>query len=194
MDFRTLRPEELQEAFAVAGEEASAEHVDLQQRYPDLFLCCVDGDRLVGMCVGWPIRYDRTGEELLRLYLIAFLAEYQRQGHGSRLLREWENRVRARGAWTIDLGSGADGFYLKHGYTAVEYGLKVPRVSLPVDYRERGFEISFLRDPAEPGSDEVCLYSPVGDRYDAGAFARLQQTFGATSSFTIFRKRVGGDR
>jgi predicted N-acetyltransferase YhbS len=194
MDFRTMRPDELEAALAVAGETVSAEHVTMQARYPDLFVCCYDGEQIVGVCCGWPLRHDRTCVEGMRLHVIAFLAEYQRKGCGSRLLCEWENRVRARGNWTIDLGSGADGFYVKMGYTAFEYAVKVRKGSLPQGFRERGFEISYVRDPADPGSDEVCLYSPAGDCYQAEELAKMREVFGATSSLTVFKKRVSSSR
>ena len=39
----------------------------------------------------------------------------------------------------------------------------------------------------------MTLKSPVGERYQAEVFAKMQQVFGATSSFTVFRKRVTRD-
>lgn len=194
MDFRTMEAGELEAALAVAGENVTAGYVAMQERYPDLFLCCCDGERIVGVCCGWPLRHDRTCTEEMRLNVIALLEQYQRMGYGSRLLREWEDRVRARGDWIIDLGSGADGFYLKMGYTAFEYAVKVRKERLPQDFRGLGFELCYVRDPADPGSDEVCLYSRVGDKYQAEVLDRMREVFGAASSFTVFKKRVTSPR
>ncbi len=194
MRFRTVRPEEVEAALAVAGETVSAEYLAMYERCPDLFTCCSEGPQIIGVCCGWPVRSDRDGLDRMRLHVIAILPGQQRRGYGSRLLRYWEDRVRARGDWTIDLGSGADGFYLRVGYTPLEYAVKVPKDKLPHDYRNLGFEISYVRDPADPGGDEVCLYTRVGDRYRAEVLEKLRQVFGASSSFTVFEKRVIGSR
>jgi GNAT superfamily N-acetyltransferase len=125
MDFRTMRSEELEAALAVAGEAVTEAYPTRQRTYPDLFLVCCDGEQIVGICCGYPLLHGRVCVEEMRLDVIAFLAEYQRRGCGTRLLRMWEDRVRARGDWTIGLGPGADGFYVKMGCTAFEYAVMV---------------------------------------------------------------------
>jgi GNAT superfamily N-acetyltransferase len=190
MHFRTTEPHELEAALDTAGEPVTEKYTRMREQYPDLFLCACDGEKIVGICCGYPTCEDGPTEEM-RLDVIAFLREYWLKGYGTQLLALWEERVGARGDWTIGLGSGADGFYLKRGYTACEYAVRVPKAKLPGNFRELGFEITEVRDPSALGSDEVTLKSPVGARYQPEVFAEMQQVFGATSSFTVFRKRVG---
>ncbi len=191
MHYRTMESHELEAALEAAGEPVTPKYTAMREQYPDLFLVACDGERIVGICCGYPTRDEDTGEEEMRLDVIAFYpVKYQRKGYGTVLLQRWEDRVRARGDWIIGLGSGADGFYLKRGYTACEYAVRVPRDKLAPNFRDLGFAVSHFRDPSAPGSDDVCIKSPVGDCYDAEVFGRMQRVFGATSAFTVFRKCV----
>jgi len=194
LEIRTLRQAELEDALAVAGETVSPERLRMHAGFPDLFTCCCDGGTTIGVCCGWPIRSQRDGSQRMRLDVIAILPEHQRNGHGSRLLRYWEDQVRARGDWTIDLGSDADGFYLKAGYTALQYVVEVPEDKLPHDHRELGFDISHVRHTDDPAHHAIYAHARAGDRYDARVLERMRRVFCADSSFTVFEKRVSSSR
>lgn len=172
MEIRELTPGDLAAAFAVGGAANPDEGVEMFGRHPELFLGGFEAGRLAGVCYGWPVMHERAGRMMMRLELIAVAPEARGQGLGRRLLAAWEHRVARRGEWTIDVGSAADGFFLRCGYTPVEYCLK-------------GGDVSSGADEPE------ARYVPVAGDYSPETKASLQRALGARQAITIFRKRTG---
>jgi GNAT superfamily N-acetyltransferase len=188
---RTLNANELGSAFRLGGEDLSGEAVEMFRAHPDLFLGRFDRDAILGVCCGWPVLHEREGTRLMRLELIAVAPGLQGRGHGRQLLEQWEARVAERGDAVIDVGSAADGFFLRHGYTPVEYCLKVPPEVSP-DSPIHGSEP--VAPPKAGGSPSDVLYLRIEDGYDAVEKARLARHLGASTAITIFRKSIAGRR
>lgn len=169
-EIRELTSGDLTAAFSVGGVADPAEAVVMFADHPDLFLGAFEAGRIAGVCYGWPVVHERAGTRMMRLELIAVMPEARGRGLGRALLADWERRVAQGGAWTIDVGSAADGFFLRCGYTPVEYCLKG-------------------RD-ASSGADQDAHYVPVAGDYSPTTKARLQREFRARQAITIFRKRT----
>jgi GNAT superfamily N-acetyltransferase len=168
---RELTSDDLPTALSVGGPADPAESRQMFARHPDLFLGCFEAGRMVGVCYGWPVTHERAGAPMMRLELIAVVPDARGRGLGRALLAAWERRVARRGAWTIDVGSAADGFFLRCGYVPVEYCLKG-------------------REASGGADDLLARYVPITGGYSPRTKAKLQRELHARQAITIFRKRT----
>ena len=92
-------------------------------KYPGLFAVCYRGDKLIGFCWGFPRK------RLVILSGISIDAKHAGKGLGSRLLKDWEKRIKKQfGKTRISLGSASgyvERFYLKNGYKPVSVHVKL---------------------------------------------------------------------
>jgi N-acetylglutamate synthase-like GNAT family acetyltransferase len=182
---RGLREDEIAAAAALAGAPPDDAR-RMYGRYPDLFVGRYASGQLIGVCCGWPALHPREQEVLVRLEVIAVLPPFRAQGHGRLLLDEWERRVAVRGSSTIDVGSAADGFFLRCGYTPVEYCLKIPADRWdPARASELAISHRVLEDR------DVVLYTRIEGGYRQETKEALARMTGARSAITILRKHVG---
>jgi GNAT superfamily N-acetyltransferase len=168
--------------------------IDMFQLYPDLFVGCYDNDKLIGICYGWPEYIHRYDKLEMNLVIISMVPEYRRKGLGKVLIKSWEDQVKKRGHWMIGLGSGADMFYVKTGYTPIEHYFKMHKCQLSQCDKSVLAKASFVRYSEDP---MVVLYFKTDGTYRADFFkelhSKLDQANGLhriISSGTIFNKQL----
>lgn len=87
--------------------------------YPDLFVVCHKGKKLIGICWGFP-----RGKGVILIH-IAIDGAYWKKGIGKKLLRFWERQAKKLGKKKISLGAATKptnvvGFYVNSGYKIVK--------------------------------------------------------------------------
>ena len=195
MHCRPLMERELNDAYYRLGVvDDHAEYLEMHQRYADLYAGIYQGGKLVGTCCGWPFYQPRADQPEMVLAGISIPQEHQRKGYGTKLLRYWEQQVASRGRWLVSLGSApdADVFYVKMGYSTIEYGIKVHKDMLDPDFRNLGYPVSYVRYVEDP---TIVLYIPANEgKYEPDMKQALLETFAGEDAVTIFGKYVGERR
>ena len=171
IEIRELTSDDVAPALTLGGHADPAESLQMFAHHTDLFLGCFEASRLIGVCCGWPVTHERAGTPVMRLEIIAVAPDARGRGLGRALLAAWESRVARRGAWTIDVGSAADGFFLRCGYTPVEYCLKE-------------------REEVSGAGEPLASYVPITGEYSPQFKAQLQRDLHARQAITIFRKPI----
>ncbi len=186
-----LAEEDLDRALKMGVVDKQTEYVELYQRYGDLYAGIYPGEEFEGTCCGWPFYEVRSDQPSMQLVGIVVTQEHRRKGYGSQLLQYWEQQVAKRGRWLISLGSApdADMFYVKMGYFTIEYAIKVDKAILDPDFRNMGYEITYVKYTEDP---DIVLHIPAnGRRYEPDLKQMLVETFSAHDAITIFGKHVG---
>lgn len=127
---------------------------------PDLYLCALDGDMVIGVCYG---HSSQKIKDAIQLQGIAVNLDttkgYSRQGIGSKMIKIFEQAVKKRRCNKIDVGSADDvkveKFYLKNGfkpYELVVFGpehKEIKRVNVD-DYESGKVKQAELRKKCNP--------------------------------------------
>lgn len=97
-----------------------------REQYPIAFVGYYQENQLIGIAFGWPRKEELKNMQTITLQGIAIEWDYKANGIGSKLLRFWEQQVKAIGYKKAGVGS-ADGyvehFYQKNGYQPICYKL-----------------------------------------------------------------------
>ncbi len=97
---------------------------ELSAEYPEAFLALMDGETLIGAAFGWPRALADPSDPSFTLGGIVIHWNWQRQGHGKRLLAAFEQAAASCGAPRVSVGSAGgyvEDFYLGCGYRPKEY-------------------------------------------------------------------------
>jgi GNAT superfamily N-acetyltransferase len=197
MQYRPIDPKDFELGMNIGWYSELSEYnraVDMFQLYPDLFVGCYDNDRLIGICYGWPEYIHRSDTLYMTLVIISMAPEYRRKGLGKLLIKTWEEQVKKRGPWLIGLGAGPALFYVKMGYTPIEYYFKMHKCQFAQCDKNVLAKASFIRHSEDP---IVVLYFKTGGTYQDNAVKELLSKLNGTnglhtiiSSGTIFTKQV----
>lgn len=97
-----------------------------RKEYPNVFAGYFKENQLIGIAFGWPRKEELESVHAITLQGIAIESEYKAKGLGSKLIKFWEQQVKAMGYKKVGVGS-ADGyvehFYQKNGYRPICYKL-----------------------------------------------------------------------
>lgn len=188
MEFRVIKPEELETVFALGGasQDTFAEYAENYKKSPELFTACFENNQMIGACYGWPILHERDKIEEIFLSAIAVKPEYQHRGIGSKLFEYWQGQLKRTGNRIIDIGSIADKFYLSNGCIPVEYCLKIHKDNFKAQNYGK-HTISFIRYAEDP---LVVIYIKTGGVYKPEIMDELKKQFKAEEGLYIFKKEV----
>jgi hypothetical protein len=128
------------------------------KKYPELFIGCFKGGKLIGEASGNPFGKFHVG-----LHSILVEEGFRDEGLGIKIIRFFEkNALKYKSRVTVASGNNSDGFYLKAGYKPIEILFQVSKQKLPNNY----FELANLNNERNDGQDKflyikVKKYSPT---------------------------------
>lgn len=92
--------------------------------FPKSFIALTRGNEVIGVCFGWARKLDAHEDNSFVLDGIAVRAEYQKNGYGKLLLKEFQRAAEEYGFQTISVGSAegyVEKFYIDFGFVPKEY-------------------------------------------------------------------------
>ncbi len=148
------------------------------KKYPELFIGCFNGGKLIGEASGSPFGKSHVG-----LYSILVEEGYQKEGLGLKLIRFFEKKaVKYKSRVTVASGKKTDGFYLKAKYRPFEILFQVRNQNLPDNYSE----LAVISHERNVGKDKF-LYIKV-KKYIPLLRDSLEKKFHAHGANFIFER------
>lgn len=185
MEIRKVRKEELEKIHQLEKEWVGHDQGfdDFRKRYrkwPETFIVSTEENEIIGIATG------RMEGEKMGLESIGVREDCQKQGIGSKLLKEFERKSKKYAEKvTAASADNIEDFYTSNGYKPVQIMLQIKKKNLPDNYSNED-EITEEKDIDE---ETKFLYADF-DRYSENLRDNLKEKFNAFEVNTIYEKKV----